>query len=62
MIFYCTFPIGNLTLGPDSMFHKPIFLNKESHLGFYFLFCFPFKNKTKISGDSNSFLKIKMFK
>ena len=33
-----------------------IFQNKESHLGFSFLFCLPFfKNKTKISDDSKSY-------
>ena len=53
--FYRTFPMSNLTPGPDLVFHRPAFPNKESHLGFAFLFCFPFKNKTKVSGDSKSF-------
>ena len=33
----------------------------ESHLGFSFLFCLPFKNKTKISGASKSFSKNQNF-
>ena len=59
--FYHTFPMSNLTPGPDLVFHRPAFLNKESHLGFSFLFCFSLKNKTKISDDSKSFLKIIFF-
>ena len=52
---YRTFLISNLTSEPDLVFHWPPFPNNESHLGFSFLFCLPFKNKTKISGDSKSF-------
>ena len=56
--FYRTFSISNLTPKPKfGFFHKPPFPNKESHLKFSFLFCFPFKNKTKISGNSKSFSK-----
>ena len=33
----------------------------ESFLGFYFLFYFSFKNKNKISGDSNFFFKNQFF-
>ena len=55
---YHTFPISNLTsMGIFGFFHKSHFPNKESHLGFSFLFCLPFKNKTKISGNSKSFSK-----
>ena len=53
--FCRTFPISNLTPEPDPIFVDHLFQNKESHLGFSFLFCLPFKNKTKISGDSKSF-------
>ena len=54
---YRTFPISNLTPSPDLVFFiDHIFQNKESHLGFSFLFCFSLKkNKTKISDDSKSF-------
>ena len=58
--FKGTFPIGNLILGLRLGFFKDTLFQKLwSHfLGFYFLFYFPFKNKNKISGDSNLFPKI----
>ena len=58
--FKGTFPIGNLIPGLRLGFFKDTFFQKLwSHffLGFYFLFYFPFKNKNKISGDSNFFQK-----
>ena len=56
-----TFPISNLIPGFRLGFFKDTLFQKLwSHfLGFYFLFYFPFKNKNKISGDSN-FLKKKI--
>ena len=54
-----TFPISNLIPGLRLGFFKDTLFQKLwSHfLGFYFLFYFPFKNKNKISGDSNFFPK-----
>ena len=54
-----TFPISNLSPGLRLGFFKNTLFHKLwSHfLGFYFLFYFPFKNKNKISGDSNFFPK-----
>ena len=58
-VFHCTFQISNLTLRPISAFIDRIFQIKSHTQGFFiFLFCFPFKNKTKISDDSKYFLKI----
>ena len=53
--FKGTFPIGNLIPGPRLGFSKTRFSKNYGviFLGFYFLFYFPFKNKSKISGDSN---------
>jgi len=43
--------------GPRLGFSKTRFSKKKNYgvifLGFYFLFHFPFKNKNKISGDSD---------
>ena len=58
---YRTFLISNLTLGPFLVFYRSHFPNKELYLEFSFLFCLPFKNKTKISGVSSHFLKNKLF-
>ena len=57
LTFKGTFPIGNLIPGLRFGFFKDTLFQKLwSHfLGFYFLFYFPFKNKNKISGDSNFF-------
>ena len=54
--FHRTFPISNLTPGPRLGFPRLAFSYQESHLGFFFLILFfPFKIKTKISGDSKPF-------
>ena len=47
MVF--TIPFQLVTWSPNSVlvFHRLSFPNKESHLGFYFLFCFPLKIKQK---------------
>ena len=55
-----TFPISNLIPGPRLGLSKTRFSKNYGviFLGFYFLFYFPFKNKNKISGDSNFFQKL----
>ena len=58
MAHYRTFPIGNLTSEPKLCFLILAFSYQESYLGFFFLILFfPFKIKTKISGDSKPFSK-----
>ena len=53
---YRTFLISNLTPEPDPVFRKITFSKIRScTLGFLSYFVYPFKNKTKISGDSKSF-------
>ena len=52
MAHYRTFPIGNLTSGPRFGFFRPAF-----RVFFLSYFVFPFKIKTKISGDSKPFFK-----
>ena len=60
--FHRTFPISNLTPGPRLDFPKPAFSYHKSHLGvFLSYFVFPFKIKTKISGDSKPFSKNDFF-
>ena len=58
MFYHRTFPIVNLTLDPNSIFHRHVFPLGVTFRVFFFLIIFPFKNKTKISGDSKNFSKI----
>ena len=58
-VFNRTFLISNLTPKLIFVFTYSHFLIKNHTQAFFSYFVFPFKNKTKISGDSKSFLKIK---
>ena len=52
-----TFPISNLTPEPDPVFRRSPFPKPRVALRvFLSYFVYPFKNKTKISGDFKSFL------